>query len=95
MLTWKKVSKPLLTVWRHVSLKDLADQDMARDRVEGLGDVYCSYKGSKGGFGVVKTFEGSLHEGTQQSGVGMEGPEAVLGKGEGKERGDLVENESL
>ena len=68
---------------------------MTGDRVEGLRDVYCSYKGSKGGFGMVKAFEGSLYERTQPFGGGMEVPEAVLGRGEGKERGDLEENESL
>ena len=62
---------------------------MTGDQIEGLRDIYSSYKGSNGRFGVIKAFEGSLHERTQQS------AEVVLGRGEGNERGDLVENESL
>ena len=58
---------------------------MTEDHVEGLGDVYCSYKKYKCGFGVVKAFEGS-----QQSGGGMEGTEAVLGRGEKKGRVERV-----
>ena len=61
---WQATSYSLV----HVNLKDLADQDMTGDRVKGLEDVYCSYKGSKGGFGVFKAFEGSLYECTRQSG---------------------------
>ena len=59
---------------------------MTGDRVEGLGDIYDCYKGSKSGFGVVEAFESPLHERTQQSRGGMEDPEAVLGGGKGEER---------
>ena len=57
-------------------------------RVEG------SYKGFKGGFGVVKAFEGSLQKRIQQSGVGMEGPKVMLGRGDGR-KGEILSRTSL
>ena len=76
-------------------MKDLADQDMTGDRVEGLGNIYGCYKGSNGRFGVIKAFKNHLHEQTQQSGDGVEGPEAMLGRGNGEEAGNIVKNEFL
>lgn len=61
-LPYKKLAKPLLIVRRHILTQDLFGQNMFEDRIEGLGNLYGSYEGSKGRFDVNKAFECSLHE---------------------------------